>query len=309
MRKLHYRLVDVFTDRAFGGNPLAVFPDAGELPVALMQAIAGELNLSETTFVTKALAEENYFRVRIFTPAAELPMAGHPTVGTAYVLAREGMIARGESETRVNFEEGVGTIPVRINFRNGAPDWIEMQQPLPVFGPRLTDVGAVAEMLSLPPEAITATGLPVEVVSCGVPFLFVPLKNLEAIRRVRFRFDVWERALRDAVPPEVFVFTEEVENAGSRVHSRVFAPAFGITEDPATGGASGPLGCYLVRHEVVAAAPSIEIISEQGIEMNRPSFIKIGIEQHEGEITRVTVSGQCHFMGAGYFESEQGESN
>jgi trans-2,3-dihydro-3-hydroxyanthranilate isomerase len=304
MRKLHYHLVDVFTNRAFGGNQLAVFTDAGELPVELMQAIARELNLSETTFVSKAQSPQNDFRVRIFTPMAELPMAGHPTVGTAYVLAREGIIARSATATKVNFEEGVGTIPVTINFKDGVPDWIEMQQPLPVFGPRVDDIETIAEMLSLAPEAIAATGLPVEVVSCGVPFLFVPLKNLEAIRRVHFRLDVWERALREVVPPEVFVFTEEVENSGSRVHSRMFAPAFGINEDPATGGASGPLGCYLVRNGVVSAEPSIELISEQGIEMNRPSFIKIGIEQHDGEITRVKVSGQCVAMGGGYFELE-----
>jgi trans-2,3-dihydro-3-hydroxyanthranilate isomerase len=163
-------------------------------------------------------------------------------------------------------------------------------------------VEAVAQMLSLDAEAITATGLVPEVVSCGVPFFFVPVKNLEAIRAIRFRLDVWESSLRELVPPEVFVFTEEVETAGSRVHSRMFAPAFGISEDPATGGASGPLGCYLVRYGVVPAKPHAEFISEQGLEMNRPSFIKIGISQHEGEITRVTVSGQCRYMGAGYFE-------
>lgn len=305
MRKLDYRLVDVFTNRAFGGNQLAVFPNAGELPTELMQSLARELNLSETTFVSSPHDAQNDFRVRIFTPLAELPMAGHPTVGTAYVLTKEGIIKRSGTKTRVNFEEGVGTIPVTIEFgADDAPDWIEMQQPLPTFGTRLTDVERVAEMLSLDAEAITATGLPVEVVSCGVPFLFVPLKNLEAIRNVRFRLDVWERALSEVVPSEVFVFTEEVENAGSRVHSRMFAPAFGINEDPATGGASGPLGCYLVRHKVVHEAQTAEFISEQGIEMGRPSFIKIGIEQHAGEITRVTISGQCQMMGAGYFELE-----
>lgn len=305
MRKLHYQLVDVFTDRAFGGNQLAVFPHEGELPDKLMQAIARELNLSETTFVSAPLDAQNDFRVRIFTPLAELPMAGHPTVGTAYVLAREGAIERSDTQTKVNFEEGVGRIPVSVQFTDGAPDWIEMQQLLPKFGPRVDDVEAIAEMLSVDAEAITSTALPVEVVSCGVPFLFVPLKDLKAIRKVRFRLDVWERSLRGTVPPEVFVFTEEVETAGSRVHSRMFAPAYGITEDPATGGASGPLGCYLVRHGVVPAAPRVELISEQGIEMGRPSFIKIGIEQHEGEITRVTISGQCRFMGGGYFEVEQ----
>lgn len=302
MRKLQYQLVDVFTNQAFGGNQLAVFTDAVDLPSELMQAIARELNLSETTFVSPAMDTQNDFSVRIFTPLAELPMAGHPTVGTAYVLARDGRIARSATETKVKFEEGVGTIPVTVRFTDGLLDWIEMQQPLPTFGPRVTDVAAVAEMLSLEAEAITETGLPVEVVSCGVPFLFVPLKNLRAIREVRFRLDVWERSLRGLVPPEVFVFTEEVENAGSRVHSRMFAPAFGITEDPATGGASGPLGCYLVRHGVVPSDTQAEFVSEQGIEMGRPSFIKIGIEHSNGEISRVTVSGQCRWMGAGYFE-------
>lgn len=302
MRKLHYHLVDVFTDRAFGGNQLAVFTDAGELPTELMQAIARELNLSETTFVSTAQDAENDFRVRIFTPLAELPMAGHPTVGTAYVLTREGKITPSERETKVTFEEGVGPIPVTVRFKDGSPDWIEMQQPLPTFGPSVDDVKTVAEMLSLDAEAITATGLPVEVVSCGVPFLFVPLKNLQAVREVSLRLDVWERSLRETVPSEVFVFTEEVENAGSRVHSRMFAPAFGINEDPATGGASGPLGCYLVHHGVVPSTPRVELVSEQGIEMGRPSFIKIGIEQSNGEISRVTVSGQCRSMGAGYFE-------
>ncbi|HEY0384714.1 MAG TPA: PhzF family phenazine biosynthesis protein, partial [Pyrinomonadaceae bacterium] len=277
-------------------------PAAGELPTPLMQAIARELNLSETTFVTPARDALHDFRVRIFTPLAELPMAGHPTVGTAYVLTREGLIAGSEAETQIKFEEGVGTIPVAIKFKDGAPDWIEMQQPLPVFGPQLTEIEAVAEMLSLDAEAIRATGLPLEVVSCGVPFLYVPVKSLEAIRRARFRMEVWEREFRDVFSPQVFLFTEEVETPGSRVHSRMFAPALGITEDPATGAASGPLGCYLVRHKVVAEATHVEIISEQGFEINRRSFIKIGIEQRAGDITRVTVSGQCRLMGAGYFE-------
>ena len=118
------------------------------------------------------------------------------------------------------------------------------------------------------------------------------------------RLDVWEKSLRGVVPPEVFVFTREVETAGSTVHSRMFAPAFGIVEDPATGAASGPLGCYLVRYKVVQLAPHVEIISEQGLEMKRPSFIKIGITLAQDEITRVTISGQCRFMGAGYFEVE-----
>jgi trans-2,3-dihydro-3-hydroxyanthranilate isomerase len=301
MRKLRYHIVDVFTDRAFGGNPLAVFTNGRGIAPELMQSIAKELNLSETTFVLPPENPENDYRVRIFTPAAELPMAGHPTVGTSFILAREHMIEPGNAETNIKLEEGVGTIPVSINFKDGAPDLIWMQQPLPSFGPRFEDAGLIAEMLAIAPEAIEMS-LPLEVVSCGVPFLFVPLKNLESIRAIRFRLDVWERVLRDFASSQVFVFTKETEMEGSSVHSRMFAPALGVNEDPATGGASGPLGCYLVHHEVFPLKQKAEFTSEQGIEMGRPSFIKIVIEQDAGEIKSVRVGGQCRFMGEGYLE-------
>jgi trans-2,3-dihydro-3-hydroxyanthranilate isomerase len=301
MRKLRYHIVDVFTDRAFGGNPLAVFTNGRGIQPELMQSIAKELNLSETTFVLPPENSENDYRVRIFTPGAELPMAGHPTVGTSFILAREHMIELKADETTIRLEEGVGLIPVSINFKDGAPDLIWMQQPLPRFGPRFEDAGKIAEMLSIAPEAIE-TRWPLEVVSCGVPFLFVPLKNLEAIRAIRFRLDVWERALRDFGITEVFVFTTETELEGSSVHSRMFAPALGVSEDPATGGASGPLGCYLVRHEAFPVTERAEFTSEQGIEMGRPSIIKIIIEQEAGEISRVRIGGRCRFMGEGYLE-------
>lgn len=301
MRKLRYHIVDVFTNRAFGGNPLAVFTNGRGISAELMQSIAKELNLSETTYVLPPDNPENDYRVRIFTPGAELPMAGHPTVGTSFILAREHMIELGADETTIKLEEGVGTIPVTLKFKDNVPDLIWMQQPLPKFGPRFKDAGLIAEMLSIQPEAIE-TELPLEVVSCGVPFLFVPLKNLEAIRAIRFRLDVWERVLGDFGVSEVFVFTKETELEGSSVHSRMFAPALGVWEDPATGGASGPLGCYLVRHKVFGESQKAEFTSEQGIEMGRPSIIKIIIEQEAGEITSVRVGGQCRFMGEGYLE-------
>jgi trans-2,3-dihydro-3-hydroxyanthranilate isomerase len=303
MRKLSYHLVDVFTDRPFGGNPLAVFPNGRGLSPDIMQSIARELNLSETTFVLPPVDAMNDYRVRIFTPAAELPIAGHPTVGTSFILAREHMIEPGEEETTIKLEEGVGTIPVQITFENGQPDLIWMQQPLPTFGPRFEEREAIAGMLSLAPEAIE-TLWPVEVVSCGVPFLYVPLKNLESIRSIRFRLDVWERISGQTGVSGVFVFTKETQLEGSSVHSRMFAPALGIAEDPATGAASGPLGCYLVRHGVLPAAEKAEFTSEQGIEMNRPSIIKIIIESQAGEIKRVRIGGKCHYMGAGYLEVE-----
>jgi trans-2,3-dihydro-3-hydroxyanthranilate isomerase len=309
MRKLRYQLVDVFTNRQFGGNPLAVFTNGRGIGAGTMQAIAKELNLSETTYVLPPADAANDYRVRIFTPGQELPMAGHPTVGTTFVLAREHMIERGEdgAETEIKLEEGVGTIPVRIRWQGGAAGFIQMRQPLPTFGARVEDVSVVAEMLSIAPEEIAETNLPLEVVSCGVPFFYVPVKSLRAVQSIKFRVDVWENKLKDVVPPGVFVFTREVEFQGSTVHSRMFAPGMGVWEDPATGGASGPLGSYLVRHGVVASGNGggvAEFTSEQGIEMGRPSFIKIRIAREGEAITDVRVGGECRFMGEGYLEIE-----
>ena len=144
MRRLHYHLVDVFTDRAFGGNPLAVCTNGRGLTTEAMQSVAKEFNLSETTFVLPPDDPKHDWRVRIFTPGSELPMAGHPTVGTSFVLAREHLIRRDERETNIVLEEGVGPVPVRIEFRGGEPVFAEMTQPLPKFGPRVSDVEAVA---------------------------------------------------------------------------------------------------------------------------------------------------------------------
>jgi len=299
MRRLHYHRVDVFTDRAFGGNPLAVFTNGRGLDTETMQAIAKEFNLSETTFVLPPDDPEHDWRVRIFTPGSELPMAGHPTVGTAFVLAREHLIPRDARETTIVLEEGVGPVPVRIEFKEGEPTFAEMTQPPPTFGPALGDRALFAAMLSLEESDLEAE-LPAQVVSCGVPFLYVPLRSLDAARRARPRVDLIDRASEEhGTPPSVFVFTREVEHEGSTVHSRMFAPGFGITEDPATGGASGPLGCYLVRHGVF---PAGDIVSEQGVEMGRPSFIHIRIEGEGERITAVRVGGGCHFAGEGFIE-------
>lgn len=296
MRHLPYHLVDVFTDRAFGGNPLAVFTHGGGIPDSLMQSIAKELNLSETTFVLPSDEPKHDFRVRIFTPKNELPMAGHPTVGTAFVLAREGMLAKPE----VVFEEGVGPVPVSIELRADGPGFIEMQQPLPKFGPRFENPAAIAEMLSLDRSAIR--DLPLEVVSCGNPFFFVPIDTLESMRRIRFRADLAERIITETRATGVFVFTQEVETAGSHVHGRLFAPGEGIVEDPATGSAAGPLGCYLSRYGLTDGVGEVRSVLEQGIEMGRPSFLHIRIAHDQGNISAVRVGGTCHYMGTGNFE-------
>lgn len=296
MRQLSYHLVDVFTDRAFGGNPLAVFTDGRGIPDVLMQSIAKELNLSETTFVLPPDDAKHDFRVRIFTPKSELPMAGHPTVGTAFVLARQGILKKREAV----FEEGVGPVPVSIELKNGTPGFIEMRQPLPKFGPRFEDASVIAEMLSLDRRAIR--DLPCEVVSCGNPFFFVPIDTLEFIRRIRFRSDLAERIVKETGATGVFVFTQEVENAGSQVHGRLFAPGEGIMEDPATGSAAGPLGCYLSRYGLTTGGGETQSVLEQGIEMGRPSFLHIRIRHTSDEITAVHVGGTCCYMGSGQLE-------
>jgi trans-2,3-dihydro-3-hydroxyanthranilate isomerase len=305
MRKLHYKLVDVFTGRPFAGNQLAVFTDGRDLPTELMQAVAKEMNLSESVFIQPPDDPSNHFRLRIFTPDREMPMAGHPTVGASYVLARERMVERSGPEATLRLEEHVGLITVRITFEGDRPVTAYMTQLLPTFGPRFDDREAIATMLSLPIEALDPN-LPIEVVSCGFPLLFIPLASLEAARNVRIRLDLLEQTLSDFPANEIFVFTREVENAGSIVHSRMFAPGLGILEDPATGGASGPLGSYLVRYGLVptSGTGTAKIVSEQGIEIGRPSFIHIEIDHAGGEITGVRVGGEVAYMGEGTLEPD-----
>ncbi len=297
MRRLHYHLLDVFTNERFGGNPLAVFTNGRGLTVETMKSIAKELNLSEVTFVLPPDDPANDWKVRIFTPAIELPMAGHPTVGTSYILAREQMVSVTEAQPVIRLEEGVGLIPVTFQFKDGLPSLIQMQQPAPIFSPEFTDRVLAADLLSL--TAADLADYPVQEVSCGVPFLFIPVKSLSAMQKIKFRMDIWERSLSQF--GEVFAFTSETLYPTSTVHSRMFAPVMGIPEDPATGAASGPLGCYLVKYGLVQANPAY-IISEQGFEIGRPSYVHIEIRQADGAINFVGVGGECVYMGEGSLE-------
>ena len=191
--RLDYHLLDVFTDRQFGGNPLAVFPQPPpDLSPSVMQQIAQELNLSEVTFVLPASNPAHNFRLRIFTPSIELPMAGHPTVGTAYALAHLGRLGQLESRTTLVFEEGVGPIGVTIHAdRQGEPSEVWMQQPLPQFGAVYHDRGAIATMLSLD-ESDLYKDAPPQVLSSGLPFLYVPVATLAAMAKIQLRQDRWE---------------------------------------------------------------------------------------------------------------------
>jgi trans-2,3-dihydro-3-hydroxyanthranilate isomerase len=295
-RYLHY---DVFTDHLFGGNQLAVFLDGRGLPAQTMQAIAKEMNFSETTFVLPAERQGTDARMRIFTSGAELPMAGHPTIGTTFALARAGVIERGR-ETFV-FGCGIGLVPVAMTWNGDDLGFTWMTQSLPTFGDAMPDPARTAAALSLSPAAVAGTGYPVQVVSCGVPFLFVPLTTRSAVDSVVANPALLDALLRATNSPAhgVFVFSAQPGDSRATVYSRMFAPDLGVTEDPATGGASGPLGCYLVRHKIVQPGQADAMLSLQGVKMGRPSHVHMSIGVENGEIASVRVGGESVLAGEG----------
>ncbi len=271
-----FKIVDVFTDRPLAGNQLAVVLDAGGLQTGSMQAIAREFNFSETTFVTPSQQAGCDWRVRIFTPLIELAMAGHPTVGTAVVLHELGMAG-----AEVVFELGVGPTPVA--FDGDGLAW--MTQPEATFGAIVEDRELLASALSLSPEEIRAD-LPTQVVSCGNEFLFVPLSSLEALSRMQANMAVWDRAT--AIPRRGGVYAF-VETSRGRVRARMFAPAVGVPEDPATGSGAGPLGAYFARHLGVTS-----LLIEQGVEMGRPSTLHA-----DASAARPRVGGRAVIVASG----------
>lgn len=300
MRSYRYLHLDVFTDRLFAGNQLAVFLDGRGLATDTMQAIAKEMHFSETTFVLPAERPGTDMRVRIFTPGEELPMAGHPTIGTAFALARAGVLS--PELDRVTFGLGIGPTPVSLTWRDRALSFAWMEQLKPEFGDPVADVAGAAASLRLPPAAVAGTGLPVQRVSCGTPFLMVPLATRRAVDSASLdpmAYGTFSRAAGLGDLP-VFLFTPESSQADkATVYSRMFAPGFGIGEDPATGGASGPLGCYLVRHRVIAPDKAGAILSLQGVKMGRPSHIHVAIGVEGREISTVSVGGEAVLAGEG----------
>ncbi len=311
MSKHHYILVDVFTDHPFGGNQLAVFPDARGIGPKTMQAIAKELKLSETAFVLPPTEQGADYHVRIFTPAAELPVAGHPTVGTAFVLARERTMTHQQpAPTTLFLQEGVGIITVTLDWDANLAPRITMQQPLPTFGPRFGEPDILASVLALEPTDLRSD-LPCEVVSCGVPFVLVPIKDLQAMQRISFQQGLWQQFLADFAAPNILAFTlqtQRQQTSASGVHCRMFAPALGITEDPATGAANGPLGSYLVHYGAIPTqSGTVSVISEQGFEMGRPSLMYITVEHIDRDIRSVSVGGHCVYIGEGSLELDAAE--
>jgi trans-2,3-dihydro-3-hydroxyanthranilate isomerase len=262
-----------------------------------MQNIAREMNFSETTFLLPPERGGDY-RVRIFTPARELPFAGHPIVGTGYVIVAHRMKQSSGPLTAVTLETGVGNLLVRVETEGEVPGRAVMTQPLPEVTAELKEVEEIARALSLDKSDISATGLPIQALHNGITTIIVPVTTLEAVRKIRVDYGAVERICERAGGDTLTAFTTETVNPESAVHCRVFAPAAGVIEDAATGSANGPLGFYAVSHGLVETLPTTRIISEQGYEMNRPSTLHIEIDFDQAP-TAVRVGGSVVISGRG----------
>jgi trans-2,3-dihydro-3-hydroxyanthranilate isomerase len=282
-------IVDVFAEEKWAGNQLAVVHDAADLPPDAMQRIARETNFSETTFVTAE--RDGGFEVRIFTPVAEIPFAGHPTLGTAWVLRHEVM---AEPRDQIVLHLGIGEVPVRFEQEaEGEVAWMEPGEP--ELGVRF-DGGPIASVLGLDPEDLHPR-LPVQEARIGIPFTLLPLQNLQAVRAAQFRLDRYEALEKKEFPPQFFLFCLDAEDARNQIHARMFASTVGVPEDPATGSANSCLAAYLLEHGVLGEGP-VRARVEQGVEMGRPSLLRLHARR-EGDEVRVEVGGRVFLSARG----------
>ena len=278
-----FRIVDVFTPRPLAGNQLCVVPEPGELDHDGMLAIAREIAFSETTFVTEAAGDR--YAMRIFTPDCELPFAGHPTIGTAFVLVAEGRVTSPATQV-----VAAGEIPVEVDLGTGTA-W--MTQLPPEFGPAFDDLDLIAGAVGLE-RADIRTDVPIQTVSTGLPPLLVPIRDLETLRRARIDQRSVAEACERSGGEELYLFA--VHDGG--VTARFFGPTVAIVEDPATGSAAGPLGAYLARHGLAGMPGAVTIF--QGEQAGRPSELHVEVAP-DGDTWRVRVGGGVHVVGEGAF--------
>jgi trans-2,3-dihydro-3-hydroxyanthranilate isomerase len=300
--KVRFITADVFTARPFTGNQLAVIPDAPAIPEELLLPIAREFNYSETTFVYPPENPAHARRVRIFTPGAEVPFAGHPTIGTAVVLAAMGEIPLTGDETRIVLEEKVGPVPVTIRARNGVAVGAQLSvAKLPEVGPPPPARTTLAELLSLEPSQLLGGPNGPQAVSCGLPFLIVPVKDRAAVAAAHVRMDVWESTLKRYWAPDIMVVARDPELDDSDLRARVFVPGLAVPEDPATGSCAAALAGYLAARE---AGPngSFRWVMEQGFEMGRPSMLELEADKRDGAVVAVRVAGETVLVSDGTME-------
>ncbi len=302
VRTLKFYQADVFTDQPFGGNPVAVLPDAQGLTDRELQQIAREMNLSETVFVFPPTDQAAVAKIRIFTPTREIPFAGHPVLGTFYVLGELKKLAVREPVTCAVYECNLGLFPVELHTHRGEILRVVMSQPKPQFLNQVEGVQAVfdvAKALGVSKNAITEAKWPIQVVSTGLPVMIVPVRTLTAVRSIMPDVSAVNRLCERYGANGMMVFTTMTVDEAATVHTRMFAPPVGVLEDPATGSASGALGAYLVHHGVVEVAPMTEIVAEQGYEIERPSRILIQVESDDDAIQEVKVGGQVVMVAEG----------
>lgn len=292
--------LDVFTSRRFAGNPLAVVLDADALDGAAMQAIAREFNLSETVFVLAPTDRAHRARLRIFTPAAELPFAGHPTVGTAVLLAR---MDGGTAERKLVLEEGIGAVlcTAEPDQREGGRARFTVPR-LPEHVGEAADASDIAAALGLALDDLGCEDFEPGRWSAGIPFAMVPVRGLDAIGRARPDPTRWETAFGVTGHRSVFLFCRETVEAAHAFHARMFAPAFGITEDPATGSAAAAFAGLATRHAGLADGEHALAI-EQGYEMGRPSVIRLSLTVRGGTLTTASVGGDAVLVTEGTIEA------
>ena len=290
--------VDVFTETPLAGNQLAVVLDAQDIPAGVMQRIAKEMNISETTFVLPPDDPAHAARIRIFTPGEELPFAGHPTIGTAWVLATHVFVPGGALE--FTLEEEIGPVPVRgVSGPSGLAFW--MTHPQASFGEVFENRLDVTAAVGLTEHDLVA-GAPIQVAKTGVPFLYVPLRDARSVDAAVPNPQQLRALFRGTPPLAAVIFASLGKN---RLYTRMFAPHVSdILEDPATGGASGVLGAFAVKSGLVPRAPTVSIVSEQGTKMGRQSFINIELDYGESpEIpTRIEIGGSVRPVISGTLE-------
>ncbi len=281
--------VDVFTEKPLQGNPLAVFPRATGLSKEEMEGITREMNLSETTFVLPASNPAAHYRNRIFTPGGEIPFAGHPSLGTAYVAALEGIVPKPEGRSVIYQELAIGVLPLELFVENGQMRKVVMTQGEPSLGKRLTSVEGLAKALGVKPRDIGVGSLKPQVASTGIPSLQIPMRSLKAVQDIDYDMRELTKYLEKFGTNHVaYVFSFETVDATAQLHARAFSPMDGIREDPATGSAAGACGTYLAAN---GKLPGPSFVIEQGIEMKHTSRIEVSVET-EGKVAKeVKVGG------------------
>ena len=299
--KVPFQTVDVFTDRQFGGNPVAVIPDARGLSDAQMQAIANEFNLAETTFVLPPDHPVSTARVRIFTPRAEMPFAGHPNVGTAFVLAHQDAVCDASFD-RLNmvFEELAGLVRMRIDSVDGRVTGASLAAPQQFRVVRNFDVAMIAQACSLDPSDIEVRRHPPCLASCGAQFVIAEVRDRAALRRAQQRMDVFlSHVPRDEVTG-IHLYVEDAAE-GADYQSRMFAPLHGVYEDPATGSANVAL-VGLLAHLRPESSLRLEVAIGQGVDLGRPSLLRAVAEKADGIVAETFIGGNCKPVMSGWID-------